>query len=420
MNAADETTRTEHLPEKYMDSFEISFHRQLAFVLEGKTADGNSKHALWPLPGMHRFDKLRERIIEESLWTLYRLPYDQRDQEDVRTFVIWATAAHMWRLTHKGTILENAAREVGWMSLIMTEKPAFLTTSAFARKLMPVELRNPQPHDRADIRREALDILRICRSRWRPEDHMPFTVAFDTRYSMKAYSTPEHFLANPPLATRWTGHVAAVAAGKEADHTYWAQVAAHERKVYGFFIGDECKATLESHIGNLDRLVIHGPADDVVYDRLAFALAHTTHVTGDTFKLPKDSVNPAVLCLQATNARHVREVREVTARANQARDAAKTEWAPPPTRRFKNTDTFLACIVLCVALSYLVPMAIVAAPGFARNVVYVWRVALGLQPTCTYAARVWGVGKDCYGPPDTAAPSPGLLPIPPHADGSRT
>lgn len=435
-----------------MIGFEVPFATQVANVWKGRTADGTRAHALWPLPDMERFTDLRQKIIETSAWTLYGLRDELRAREDVRTFVIWSTAAHLWRLTRNGSMLATAVREVEWMGRLMADKASFTATTAFARKLMPDLLLATQPQFREAARKDALDVMRFKTSALRASDGAPVRVVYDGRYTVYAHFTPEQILANPYLATRWITHAEALARGTETDHEYWRQVARGERKVFSFFVERKCKATFDSHLGHLKALVVFDPADEVVYDRLSFALAHL----GDIFKFPKDSSNPAIQTLLATQARHMRELKKSIAYARRnttEEDAAAAPSTPSDTttpsksigvrssglasprallrntarvlRNFgcpsrtkhgptsaatwcKSTDTFLAYVVLAVAISYLIPLSIVAAPKLARTYVHMWRVALGMEPECA----AWG---DCAERPSNPSSSP--IPIPPHRGG---
>lgn len=396
-----------------VNGFDVPLADQASNVLEGKTADGNRMHALWPLPRMGGFSDLRRKVIETSAWTLYRLKDELRMREEVRTFVIWSTAAHLWRITREGHTLATAVREVEWMSVLMAGKIDFTATSALARRLMPELLPAAQPRNRAAVRKEALDGLRICRTGWRPRDNEPPRAIFDSRYTVLQHFIPNHFLANPHLATRWNAHADALASGAAEDHAYWCQVAQGEIKVFAFFIEGTCKATFDSRHGHLKALVIHDPVDDVIYDRLAFALAHL----GDMFKYPGDSSNPAIQALLATQARHLRQVTEILER-NKGNRKADAVPPPPKQSRRKNTDAFIAYAVLAIALSYLVPLSLVAAPMFLRNYVHVWRVTFGLEPDCTYPARALGTGTNCFVPPEPRRASPGAIPIPPHDAGA--
>jgi hypothetical protein len=430
--------------------FEVPFATQVANVWKGRTADGTRAHALSPLPDMDRFTDLRQKILETSAWTLYGLKDDLRAREDVRTFVIWSTAAHLWRLTRNGSMLATAVRDVEWMSRLMTDQVSFTATTAFARKLMPDLVLATQPQFREAARKEALDVTRIKTSALRASDGMPVRVVYDSRYTIYAHFTPEHILANPYLATRWITHVEALATGTETDHEYWRQVAHGERKVFSFFLTRTCKATFDSHLGHLKTLMVFDPADEIVYDRLSFALAHL----GDMFKFPKDSSNPAIQTLLATQARHMRELKKSIAYARHNASEKDAPAAPgwpshtttpskaidvrssglasarallrntarvlryfgcpsqtkhSPTRgatRSRTTDTFLAYIVLAAAISYLIPLSIVAAPNFARTYVHLWRVALGMEPECA----AW---TDCA----ERLPHPSSSAIPPHRGG---
>jgi hypothetical protein len=402
-----------------MHGFEIAFAEQVANVLEGRTADGTDTHALWPLPRMDSFFDLRRKIIEVSAWTLYGLHGEFRAREEVRTFVIWSTAAHLWRLTREGNPLASAVREVELMSRIMATNAGFVATNPFARKLMPELATFMQVRDRADVRKQLFQALRAQRTSRSPNDDLPPRVIYSGSYTLLAHSTPAHFLADPALASRWTAHAAALSAGANPDHLYWAQIAQGDRKVYTFLIDGTCRATFDSCRGHLKALVVHDPADDIVYDRLAFALAHL----GDVLKLPEDSDNPVIqqlLLLHAQCLRQVHIAMERTKEIGEEMERKRAQQKPVKPAWRRNTDTFLAYVVLSIALSYLVPLLIIAAPQFIRTYVDLWRIAFGLEPNC---AIIWSIGPDCARYVRHSGAS-SVIPIPPHTpeashDGRR-
>lgn len=395
-----------------MHGFETPLADQAANVVEGRTADGTGAHALWALPPLDAFHDLRRTIIEASAWTLYGVHEEFRAREEVRTFVIWATAAHLWRLTREGHTLATAAREVEWMSRIMAANAGFVATSPFARKLMPELATFMQVRDRADIRRQALEKLRARRSTWRIADNAPPRVIFGANYTLLEHSTPAHFLANPSLASRWAAHATALSAGAAADHAYWAQLAQGDRKVYAFLIDGKPRATFERNNGHLEALAVNDPADDVVYERLSFALAHL----GDALKLPEDSENRVIqqlLLLHAQRARQLNTAMERTRQMGEEMDRRRMQERAKPSWR-KNTDTIIAYVVLSIALSYLIPLLIVSAPQIVRSYVDVWRTMFGLESKC---AVTWGIGANCA-PGDKPSGASSVIPIPPHTLGA--
>lgn len=420
-----------------MNAFDIPFHHQVRNVLGGQTADGTRNHALWPLRGVAKHPDILDALFRVALTHLYRIEAELAAREDLRTYVIWATAAHLSRILKRGNTLETATREVSWMSLLMMEKSAFLNTCPFARALMPTLTPRLQPPNRRDLRKDALDILRICQRSYRPRDDAPDTDLFEVVYSVVRYTQPRHYLSNPFLAPTWTDHIAAVTHGDNADHVYWTELAHRERLVFALFIGDACRATFESHDGQLQRLVVNEPADDQIYNHLSSALSKLRYFHGNVFRLPPSSTSPSILRLIATNSRRMQELENSLARIKttrarvlaEAMERAKTPWnapprpqstpplpAPKPTAPFTipgTTDDWLLGGFALLLLSFLIPVLIVLAPALGRTYVRAWGVALGITPPCTPPAQP-SLSHDlaCVMPDGSPQPPDKRVPIP--------
>lgn len=378
-----------------MIGFEIPFARQVSNVLDGRTANGTRAHSLWPLPKMHADIRLRRQILETSAWTLYALHDDLRTRDEMRTLVIWSTAAQLWRLTGKGATLLRAAREVEWMSRVMAENPAFAATTLFVRKAIPDLAALTPVMDRTAARKHGLAMYRALEATSRVNAHMPEKIVIKSRYNVTQHHTPQHFVGFTPITDRWRAHTDALAAGLNTDHDYWGQVARRERMLFTVLVGLRPKACFDRHNGEITGLILIEPLDDTTHELFATALADL----GDALKVPDVSSNAVLQSLLAMQAQHRRAMTSST--GGSAVTARKRAWR-------KNTDTILAYAVLAVALSYLVPLAIIAAPQLMRNYLHVWRAAVNMEPACEDRARA----TDCDAQRSRTSSSP--IPIPPH------
>lgn len=378
-----------------MIGFEIPFARQISNVLDGRTANGTRAHSLWPLPKMHADIRLRRQILETSAWTLYALHDDLRARDEVRTLVIWGTAAQLWRLTGKGATLLRAAREVEWMSRVMAENPAFAATTLFVRKAIPDLAALTPVKDRTAARKHALAMYRALEATSRVNAHMPEKIVIKSRYSVTQHHTPQHFVGFTPISDRWRTHTDAMAADRHADHAYWSQVARRERMLFTVLAGLSPKACFDLHDGQVTGIVLVDPDDDTAHKLLATAFAEL----GNVARFPCHSSNSTIQALHAMRVPHPGAM--MRNGDDSASPARKRAWR-------KSTETFLAYAVLAVALSYLVPLSIIAAPQLIRNYLHVWRAALSMEPACEDP-------EHCGTQRPRASSS--AIPIPPHTGG---
>lgn len=436
-----------------MIGFEIPFARQLANVLEGRTASGTHPSTLYRLPKMDAFTDLRRVLAETTAWTLYGLPDELRAREELRTFVIWSTAAHLWRLTRQGYNLTRASQEAEWMSRAIAAHPGFLATTLFARKAMPELAAFNLVKDRAALRARTFNTYLAIQAVSRMNCHMPERTAFTYRYTVYRHRTPQDFQDYSAVADRWRAHLDAIIADTETDHGYWVQVARGERMLFTFATGGVRKASFDLYLGNVTVLDLHEPVRETTYDLLATALVHL----GNVLKLPNNSPNAVIQTLLTTQARNLREQKAsfaqiphnavdkngTTAPQTDARNVTPnkagnsksglcsvlkntftTFCAGGPNTSFKavsarngacrsSTDTLLAYVVLSIALSYLVPLALIAAPQLIRNYVHVWRVALSMEPGCPAPTEAWFTDCD----PRRSRTSSSPIPIPPRTGG---
>ena len=384
-----------------MIGFEVPFARQLANVLEGRTADGTHPSALYRLPKMDAFTDLRRILAETTAWTLYGLTDELRAREELRTFVIWSTAAHLWRLTREGYNLTRAGQEAEWMSRAIAAHPAFLATIPFARKAMPELTAFNLVKDRAALRARTLNTYVAIQAVSRVNGHLPERTAFTHRYTVYRHRTPQDLQDYSAVADRWRAHIDAIFADTQTDHGYWAQVAQGERMLFTFVAGGVRKASFDLHLGNVTALDLHEPVHESTYELLATALAHL----GTVLKIPCESPNTVIQKLLVMQGKSLRSTGTPTHHTTPAA-------APNTTKAFRglppranpqpdtsgaqscamSTDRMLAIAVLFVALSYLIPVSILAAPQL-------------------FSRQAWRAAPNCATPCPNTAPSP--LPIPP-------
>lgn len=368
------------------------YREQVKNVLNGLHADGSGRHGLPSITNPGRYPEINDALYRLSTWQLYALRPEYGEREDVRTFVIWSTAAHLMRLTRQGNTLQTTERELAFAGTYMAANPDFVATSAFAQKLIRDLLGEPEREGRSDIRDFARNAFRQF-SRMPPSILTnPLPEISEVTYKVLRHRNPTDFLAHPHLAPRWRNHISSIKEGRHADHAYWQDLAHGKRMVFSLESFAHRTAVFDSHGGQLTDITFVDDDEDYGTHCVSIALKRLARLHGDNFKLPDNTDNPGILKFKAATQKAEKQ------RTNEMKNAEKA-WSAPaqpmpaskptsPTQARRTfsfaaiASTWWSRIFAAMLLAYTIPILIVVFPNLVHTYTRAWSIILGTAAPC--------------------------------------
>ncbi len=387
-----------------MKAFDTPFWQQLENVLAGLTADGERTHGLWPLPGILPLEK--DTACRIAFTAICEFEDEgTRDDEDVRTCVLWMVSAHLRRLLKSGNIMERAARQISWMCNLYSSRTEFAACVPFIRTLLPGRLPEPPTASRRERRRDMLKILHRVDQHYRPRDDAPFQALTERDYRVVQYRRPDDCIRHPHSRHVWEDTLRAMKRGEPVDHGYWLDLIHGKRLAFALFVETACVATFENAGGRLINIKLQPAATPATLFTLTRACTTLAYLYGTEFRTDADSGDATIRAYRAAWDQRLQEAAHLWPALKQKVEEKSN------TRPFMipgSTDQWIGGLICVFALSYVIPALIVVAPDFARSYAHVWRAAFGLEPACPasdpYAAR-----SSCLFPPANLE-----VPIPAH------
>lgn len=361
-----------------MEGFEIPFGQQVCNVFAGDSADGAALPLQRPLP-CPAIEHAHQVLDVAYLHVLHQ-PAEVRARDDVRTFIIWMTAAHHRRFARQG---EFAATHVSALGFALSANPMALCSLASARRIMPDYLTTlaATPRQITDARRCLVTINLELKRIWAKNPSPRFNCRFrQSRCDVVQYTSP--LTLEGPLRDGWCQHLAALRAFDGApDHAYWLTMLERRRQLYAMTTEGVTWATFSTLDHVLDELSVYAEAPETAYSEIASALTTlggiTQHIT-----IPRTTSNPDIARLLGEYRRRMDDLQATLARVRKHkgwwrlfREGYQRRYAA----RARKLGALVGVLMVMLLLSFVVPVAYLIAPHIAEAYVHTWRVLLHLE-----------------------------------------